>query len=453
MNKIHNSSFKIQNSVIRVGIDISSLVGEKTGYGAYVLNLIKNLSPLVGKAGIEIIKLGPKNPQHLSPLSRIYYDQVILPYLAKKAKIDILHQPGFSAPLAFRPLVLTLHDLRSLQTNEKMGPAASFYWKKWLPWSVKKADIIICDSKATRNDLVRLYPQTKTKAKVIYLGVDQQFFKMIPQDKIKKTLAKYKLLCGKPQSILRKVCFQTGFHPRSKLRGIQPIENKIDRPYFLYLGSLSPIKNIPFLIDAYQKFASKITSPPLLVLAGAGKIKRAENVKMLGYVEEDEKIALLQGAQLFLFPSLYEGFGLPPLEAMACGTPVLCSNSSSLPEVCGQAVLYANPKSQSEWVKKMTLFWQDKSIGEHLIKAGRRQAQKFSWRETARQTLEIYKAVNREQGSVIRDQRSENREQRTEIREQRTENRDQRTENREQRTENREQGAVNSEQNANSNVK
>ncbi len=364
---IHNSKFKIRNS-LRVGIDISSLVGEKTGYGAYVLNLIKNLSPLVRKAGIEIIKLGPKNPRHLSSLSRIYYDQVILPYLAKKAKIDILHQPGFSAPLAFRPLVLTLHDLRSLQTNEKMGPAASFYWKKWLPWSVKKADIIICDSQATRNDLVRLYPQTESRAKVIYLGVDQQFFKTIPQEKIEKTLTKYEIIKYK--------------------------RYKIDQPYFLYLGSLAPVKNIPFLIDAYQKFASKIPNPPLLVLAGAGKIKRAENVKMLGYVEEDEKIALLQGAQLFLFPSLYEGFGLPPLEAMASGTPVLCSNSSSLPEVCGKSVLYANPKSQSEWVKKMTLFWQDKSMGEHLIKAGRRQAQKFSWRETARQTLEIYKEVS-----------------------------------------------------------
>ena len=194
------------------------------------------------------------------------------------------------------------------------------------------------------------------------------------------------------------------FYPRQK-EEIEQIKDRfqIKKEYFLYLGTLEPRKNIERLLEAYARLREeREENIPFLVLAGqkgwlydsifqlVEKLGLKEQVLFTGYIKQEDVPALLSGAIAFIFPSLYEGFGMPPLEAMACGTAVITSNTSSLPEVIGEAGILINPYSVEEIKEAMKKVWKEKDLAERLRKAGRERAREYTWERSARVLKKVY---------------------------------------------------------------
>ncbi len=201
------------------------------------------------------------------------------------------------------------------------------------------------------------------------------------------------------------------YHPDYAVRKIENVKQTygINRDYFLYLGTLEPRKNIVGLVKSYNKmkksFLKTASGYPQLVLAGkkgwlykeiyelVDELQLKEDILFTGYITEEESALLMNGAIAFVFPSFYEGFGLPPLEAMACGTPVISSNAASMPEVVGDAGLLVNPKSEDELYDAMLALLQDKELAANLGKKGIQRAKKFTWENASQQLLEIIESM------------------------------------------------------------
>ncbi|AXI24805.1 glycosyl transferase family 1 [Methanofervidicoccus sp. A16] len=239
---------------------------------------------------------------------------------------------------------------------------------------MKKSDRIITISKHVKNDLVRHFSISEEKINVIYLGVNEHY-KPIPENEIEKIKYKYNLKF----------------------------------PFILYVGSEQPRKNFPTLIKAFYKLKTKYGFNNIkLVKAGnpqISKYKRKHIMKLIdklnlqkdiiftGYVPEEDLPALYNAADLFVYPSIYEGFGLPPLEAMACGTPVITSNTSSLPEVVGDAGIMVDPYDVDGLSKAMYEVLTNDGLREELRKKGLERAKLFSWKECAEEHLKVYEEV------------------------------------------------------------
>lgn len=201
------------------------------------------------------------------------------------------------------------------------------------------------------------------------------------------------------------------YHPDYAVWDIESTKQKysIDRDYFLYLGTLEPRKNIAGLVKAYGKmkkeFLKTASAYPKLVLAGkkgwlykeiyelVDELQLKEDIVFTGYVTKEESALLMNGAVAFVFPSFYEGFGLPPLEAMACGTPIISSNTASIPEVVGDAGLLVNPKSESELCDAMLTLLQDRELAEGLGKKGIQRAKNFTWENASQQLLRVIESM------------------------------------------------------------
>jgi glycosyltransferase involved in cell wall biosynthesis len=196
------------------------------------------------------------------------------------------------------------------------------------------------------------------------------------------------------------------YHPRHSAE-IQAVcaKHAFTRPYILYVGSIEARKNLDCLLEAYARF--RMQAPEYkLVVVGARKWKTSAifatmqrlqlmpHVHFTGFVEDEDLPALYSGASMFVFPSLYEGFGFPVLEAMACGTPVITSCVSSLPEVAGDAALLIDPRNAEEITRSMLCLLQDQALAASLREKGLRQAQRFSWQQTAQQTLKVYEYMS-----------------------------------------------------------
>lgn len=187
---------------------------------------------------------------------------------------------------------------------------------------------------------------------------------------------------------------------------MRKVQEKYNLPekFVLFLGTIEPRKNIEAVIRAFDKASYEFPSYELLLAGGKGwnnkgiyeihnKLKNKDKIRFLGYVEHEEKPALYKLASLFVFPSIYEGFGLPPLEAMACGTPVITSNASSLPEVVGDAGLMVNPYNINELVEAMKVMLSDAELRQRFIEKGLARAQKFTWERCAEKTLELIQQI------------------------------------------------------------
>lgn len=248
-------------------------------------------------------------------------------------------------------------------------------WLNWnLPHSLKRADKIITDSEFSKREVIKYHHISEHKIVVMPLGVD---FKR--------------------------------YHNRYSLDCVENIKQKynIDSQYFLYLGTLEPRKNIENIIIAYSKCINKnkqILFPKLVIAGRKGwmfesifqkvtELKLEKKVIFTGYVEDNDTAILMQGAEIFIFPSIYEGFGLPPLEAMACGTPVITSNVSSLPEVVGNAAITVNPFSTNEISDAIEYISLNENIKKELSEKGLQQAQKFTWENSANILLSVYKEL------------------------------------------------------------
>lgn len=368
---------------MRIGIIADSLGSSFTGIGNYAYNLLKNLPEIEEDNEFVVICSNINIPVPLKCNSlvvstprficrKIIRKLVILPYKLNDLNFDIVHDTYHFGPSLFSSTyrkVVTIFDLSPHLFPETHRLSTVMAHKFLLPLILKKADCIITISNSTKNDLKHLKVDAG-KIKVIHLAADEKF-QPLDKEKIQTFKTKYNL----------------------------------NFRFLLYIGTLEPRKNIPTLIQAFSNLKKKHVLPHKLVIAGKKgwkyksifelieKLNLQDDVIFTGYVPDEDLPALYNAADLFVFPSLYEGFGLPPLEAMACGCPVITSNTSSLPEVVGDAGIMIDPYDVDGLAEAIYNVLTNMELKEDMVKKGLERAKMFSWEKTAKETLKVYEEV------------------------------------------------------------
>ena len=319
------------------------------------------------------LRVAPTRLPTISPVARIMWEQVALPALMLRDRLDVLHCPLNVLPIASRvPIVLTIHDLTFIRYPKRFHPAKQRYLATFTRYAARHASRIITDSAATRTDVIDAFGVHPDQVEVVYPGVDPDFQ---PRESDSEALSAFRNRMGLP-----------------------------DR-YVLYLGTLEPRKNVDRLVHAFARLVRE-GLPHALVLAGGrgwdyAAIDRAiveagitSRVIIAGYVRREDQPLWYSAADLFVYPSQYEGFGLPVLEAMACGTPVVTSNSSSLPEVVGPAAVTIDPTDEAALADAMRAVLTDPSLGARLRDAGPTQARQFTWERAASDCVRAYRSAS-----------------------------------------------------------
>lgn len=279
-------------------------------------------------------------------------------------KPDITFVPAHTLPFVFAGrAAVTIHDLGYRYFPDSHPTQQRWYLDLTTRYSAWRANVILADSMATANDLQRFYDIPARRTTVVYPGVDS--LELAEFDVVRR---KYNL------------------PPR----------------YFLFIGTLQPRKNIARLVQAYARYKKTTGDSAALVLAGGkgwlydeGWTAGINDIILTGYIDDEHKGALYAGALALVFPSLYEGFGFPVLEAMGCGTPVICSNTSSLPELAGDAALLVDPLNIDALTAAMYRIVSDEALRLELIERGKAQAAAFTWQKTATQIIDIFSALPR----------------------------------------------------------
>lgn len=300
----------------------------------------------------------------VSRARRYFFEQVYLPKLLKARGVDLVHSLGYVAPL-FPPCpsVVTVPDLNFRAFGGRMSPARKWALEIFVKQSARRADHVITISNFARGQ--------------IHLEIG------IPEKQIAVTHLAASAISGDVASMAT----------------VMP-KYGIKQPYIIAFSSSSPHKNIPALVKAFGKARRDYALPHQLVLVGHRPSNVPDDVGVgmkdlvyTGYVEESAKQTLLAGAEMLVFPSTYEGFGLPVLEAQKTGVPVLCSNVASLPEVAGDSAVYFDPLSVGEMSKAIGKVAQDIGLRKMLRQKGAQNIRRFSWEKTAQKTLEVYRKV------------------------------------------------------------
>jgi glycosyltransferase involved in cell wall biosynthesis len=267
--------------------------------------------------------------------------------------------------------VVTVHDISFAVRPDFFTRKDRFLLKALVPWSLRRAARIITDVEYTKRDLVRMYNLSPEDIEVIPLAADPRY------------------------------------HPMDRVRCRQIVAERhgISGPFVLYVGTLQPRKNVATLIRAYGMFRERTGLPHKLVLTGKPKYmyqsvldalnesRFPDDIVLTGFVTDADLPIYYNAAAVFAFPSLYEGFGLPVLEAMACGTPVISSNVTSLPEVAGDAALLVDPREPEAFCDALVQVLGDEEVANRLSQRGLEQAARFTWERTARETLAVYRDV------------------------------------------------------------
>lgn len=356
---------------MHIALDTQSTLGQPTGIGRYTAHLLAALRQVAPEWRFSGVDWGKEPAMRLD--NRLRWQQVALPRRVQRLGANLLHVTGFDAP-AWKPapVVLTCHDLIGTLFPKNLPPVSRFYWVRWMPFSLRWADALIADSEATRRDLVRLAGIPAERVAVIPLGVEEQY-RPQPPEAVAAVRARY----GLPAR------------------------------YVLYLGTIEPRKGIDTLIDAFARIAGRFPEHRLVlggkkgwyweqILARIAANGLEARVQVTGYLDAGDLPAVYAGADVFAFPSRYEGFGLPVLEAMACGTPVVCSDSSSLPEIAGNAALQVAPDDTGGLAAALAWLLDDRTLAGELAARGMAQARPFTWARTALATLDVYKRVLQE---------------------------------------------------------
>jgi len=360
-----------------VGIDASRAVADRpTGTETYSRRLIQALLTLDSSHQFRLYFRTPPPPhlfenaeRRVIPFPRLW-THLRLSWEMARHRPDLLFVPAHVLP-PVRPSVslVTVHDLGYLEFPEAHPWRQRLYLDLSTRWNARAATHILADSRATRADLIAHYGTQPDKISVAHPGVDETLEPIHDPAIIQAVKARY----------------------------------GIGGDYFLYLGTLQPRKNLRRLVDAFVTFASRRSgaAPPALVLAGKqgwlydelfDQVRRRglqDRVIFPGYVAEDDKAALLSGAIAFTFPSLHEGFGLPVLEAQACGCPVITSTTSSLPEVAGEAALLVDPRDTAAIASAMQRLATDPTLSDRLTQRGFANVDRFSWQACAQTVLTV----------------------------------------------------------------
>lgn len=354
----------------KVLVNAMHLRGNYSGVHHYADHLISHL----GNSGLKIDLAKPKertaiNGKYLPRIKRVWHEQFALRRNYRVGNYDLLHATNYVLPIFWRvPSVLTVHDTIALDFPKLCKNETVVYYGLLLKKSIKAARKVLVVSNQVKQDIIRHTGISPNNIKITYLGVDKSFSKVSGGD-LKRVKKQYEL----PDK------------------------------FFLFVGNLEPKKNLKRLIEAFHNVLPHISEGHTLVIAGEkgwkyqpifdtiNQLKIQSNVKLLGYVPQNDLPALYQLASAFVFPSLYEGFGLPVAEAMSCGTPVLISNRGSLPEITGGYARQVDPMSVESISKG--LFDLMNESNELQIKAARERAKFFTWEKTASNTLATYEEI------------------------------------------------------------
>ncbi|MBD3276680.1 MAG: glycosyltransferase [Candidatus Aegiribacteria sp.] len=364
---------------MRIGIKISPLTVLRAGIPNYILNLLQAFARLDDDNEYFLYTNRPlpfqlNLPDRFrtvlvrfpSPALQMWY-QIGLPLRIKKDDIDIFHDPVYPLPFVLPvPGVITIHDL-SNYTSPGSHKLRSVLSGRFFPSHLRKARSIIADSAYTASEIQRLFPWASGKVTVIHLGVSKRFRPVTSRERLDSVREQYHLP---------------------------------DR-FMLFLGTLEPRKNIAGLLDAFGRVSSEI--PHSLVITGGRGWKfqsmlsrveshsERERIHLTGFVSDEHLPAILSLAEFLVYPSFLEGFGFPILEAMACGTPVITSNTSSMPEIAGEAARFVDPRSVESISEGILDVANSKDLRSRMSASGLRRAEKFDWKKTAAATLEVYR--------------------------------------------------------------
>jgi len=378
-----------------IGFDVTAALTQGGGIGRYTRELIHALvaeapqyaytlfsaRPPAAPPVPDSLPVAPNITHRPAPLDerwlyRLWYRaRLPLPVQAFTGRIDLFHSPDFVLPPVGGgvPTILTVHDLSFVHYPATFPPRLVAYLNRVVPWSVARASHVLADSEATRRDLQDMWGVAGEKITVLYSGVHERFR---PADD--STIAAARAAYGLGEM-----------------------------PYVLAVGTVQPRKNYELLVRAFRPVADQLPHN-LIIVGGKGwldeglpaEIRRqglAGRVRPAGFVADADLPALYAGADLFVFPSLYEGFGLPLLEAMACGAPALASDASSLPEVArgpeGAAAVLLSPHDEAAWSAAMLRLLTDVDVRRSLSAAGLAQSRRFSWTSAARQLAAIYRRL------------------------------------------------------------
>jgi glycosyltransferase involved in cell wall biosynthesis len=368
------------------------------GVGTYIRNLLQALAAAGTDHRYHVICSPEDAPQFAglpSNFEPVVYtrrdssrlDHFELPRLIRKLRTDVTHIPFHRVPLLLeRPYAVTIHDLSSLFYDDATALLHAVRGYR-LRRGLKRAGGIIAVSGATQRDVMNLVPEAAARVRLIYNAPDPLFLQRLPDS-------------GQPR----------GAQAVSRERHRILERYQIRYPFLLYAGSIRPQKNIPRLIEAFAVARSGLENHggyrDLRLIIIGDEISRHPDVRravissrvehcvrFLGFIPFDTLRIFHELATAFVFPSLYEGFGLPPLEAMASGTPVIASAVSSLPEVVGGAAMLVNPENVFDIARGITEVLLNDSLREELIFKGRRQAASFSWARTADEVLKLYQEL------------------------------------------------------------
>jgi glycosyltransferase involved in cell wall biosynthesis len=375
--------------MIRVTVDLTPTLQTQAGLGRYAAELAKALlATQPADERLELFYTDPQQRQPPAPLhtlpgkrlglaSKPWRLRVLLAHLFQRPQDRTIGNPDvFLATDHLLPFlqrsstIFTIGDVTFISHAQTHSRLNRTYLRLMMPYFLRRADVVVAISRCTLQDACQHYPVVANKGHVVYPAVDKHFRPIVDQSLLEAVRSRYNLPAH----------------------------------FWLYVGTIEPRKNLVTLFEAFKQALPQLEGSKLVIagkkgwlydeiLARLKALGLEEHVLFTGYVPDDDLPALYSLAQAFVFPSLYEGFGLPILEAMACGTPVICSNRSSLPEVAGEAALLLSPEDTRGWAEAMSQLKQNESLQADLRERGLRQVKGFTWETTAQHTRQLYREI------------------------------------------------------------
>ncbi len=372
---------------MRVGIDATAVPMQRTGAGNYIVNLARtvgqvdsaneyvvfgksmheaDLSPNGGIPNVRFIR-----QDFASRGARLAWEQVGLPRQVRALQLDVLHSPHYTMPLRHAARsVVTFCDMTFVLHPDLHQRVKRIFFPTMMRLSARRADRLIAISESTRDDLVRMWNVDRSKVTAIPLAADAEFRPRSPEE-------------------IAEACGRYGLRPGD---------------YILYVGMLEPRKNVDRLVEAFGTVANGLPDVDLVIAGRRGwmydqifarveALGLRDRVRFTGYVPSQDLPALYGGARLFSYPSRYEGFGLPVLEAMSCGAPVVTTSVSSMPEVAGDAAILVAPDDVAGLAAALLRVSSDAACRDDLRCRGLARAKTFSWERCARETIAVYEAA------------------------------------------------------------
>jgi len=372
--------------VPRIGLDGDTLGRKRTGDESYLASLMRGLGRVDTDNQYTVyVRDAEAVRASFDGLTRFRFRTVVprsiwlrhpfgFPLALRRDPVDLLHVQYFVPPLPPCPVVLTVHDISFAVRPEFFTRRDRVLLKALVPPSLRRADRIITDAEYTKDEIVRVFALDPSRIDVIPLAADPRY-RPLDRDQCRRTIEE-------------RHGFSDGF--------------------ILYVGTLQPRKNVNMLIHAYGRLRRRGKLPHKLVLVGKPKYKYGpvfdairdtgvgDDIIFTGFVPDDDLPVYYNAAAVFAFPSLYEGFGLPVVEAMACGTPVVTLNASCLPEVAGGAARLVEPTDTDGLCDALAAVLEDSAVADRMREEGLRRADSYSWDRTARETLAVYTRVLQE---------------------------------------------------------